>query len=196
MASSLGPWSPLGLDEAIELFRPSPFSWWISGGHALELHLGTSWRTHGDTDVSFRRIDAPKVLDVLAGWDIHIAAGGTLSKWNGQPLTQEARQNNLWARPTPESDWVLDLTISDGDDDQWIYRRDPSLTRPWNKAVLQTRTGRIPYLSPELQLLYKSTSGRTKDQQDASVVIPRLTPEQAQWLSTNLPDDHRWQRLL
>jgi hypothetical protein len=77
---------------------------------------------------------------------------------------------------------------------QWIYRRDPLIRRPWSLALL--RRGRLRYLAPELQLLFKSKHVRPKDQIDAEVVIPELEPDRLAFLRAALPDDHRWQRLL
>ena len=54
---SLGTWQPLALGEVVRLFMEFTARWWISGGHALELHLGRSWREHEDSDVGVLRQD-------------------------------------------------------------------------------------------------------------------------------------------
>jgi len=79
MTSDFGPWRPLGVAAVAERFADAPFRWWIRGGHALELHLGCSWRDLDDSDVSFCRSDAAAVADVLDGWEIHLAAAGVLA---------------------------------------------------------------------------------------------------------------------
>lgn len=178
--------------DAVELFRTADFRWWLSGGHALATHVGRSWRDHDDTDVSICRSDAPRLLDVLSGWDIHIGAAGVLTPWDGRPLNADRSQNNLWCRPTPESPWVLDVTVGDGNEREWIHRRDPSIRRPWNDAVL-TNTEGVPYLAPELQLLFKSKDTRPKDDLDAATVIPLLDTERRSWLANHLPAEHAWQ---
>ena len=47
---------------------------------------------------------------------------------------------------------MLDVTIGEGSDENWICRRDPSVVVPWDLAVLRSSEG-VPYLAPELQLL-------------------------------------------
>jgi len=161
----------------------------------LELHFGRSWRPHDDTDVSFLRADAPAVLELLVGWDIQVAAAGVLSPWSGRPLDALMHENNLWARPSPDSPWALDMTISDGDNDRWIYRRNRAITRAWDQAVLREPVGKVPYLAPELQLLFKSVNVRAKDQVDADEVIPNLPPDRASLLFDALPNGHEWRQL-
>ena len=191
----LGPWEPLDLDHVVRLFAQWPGHWWITGGVALELHLGRSWRAHHDSDLSIVRRETPLLRTVLRDWDIQIAAAGALTPWEGTEPSAPANQNNLWCRQAPDQPWCLDVTLSDGDEDWWIYRRDPSLRRPWSDAVLRTDDG-VPYLDPVLQLLFKSKDHRPKDDHDAREVVPALSEGQRRELRRLLPKDHAWQVLL
>ncbi|QSB15122.1 hypothetical protein JQS43_01720 [Natronosporangium hydrolyticum] len=193
--AAYGPWQPLDLPSAVHCFAAARFRWWISGGHALDLHLGRSWRQHEDTDVGVVRTDLPQLYDFLTGWDVHIAAAGVLTPWRGEPLQLDQHQNNLWCRRAPDGPWILDITIGEGSDQHWIYRRDQSVQVPWETAVLTTTDG-VPYLAPELQLLYKSKGLRAKDEADAAEVIPYLDGRQRDLLEGELAADHPWQRRL
>ena len=64
----------------------------------------------------------------------------------------------------------------------------------WDEAVLRSDGG-IPYLAPELQLLFKSKDVRPKDDLDAREVIPELTEARRRRLRALLPVDHPWQAL-
>lgn len=183
------------LEDVIQLFGNWPGRWWITGGVALELHLGRSWRAHDDSDVSILRTEAASLPVVLPGWDISVAAAGVLTSWEGAELSARANQNNMWCRKAPDEPWCLDVTLSDGDEASWIYRRDTTLRVPWNEAVIRTDGG-VPYLHPVLQLLFKSKNHRGKDDRDASEVIPSLSEGQRHRLGQLLPADHSWQRLL
>ncbi len=194
-ASEFGPWEPLELASVVEAFAPARFRWWISGGHALDLHLGRTWRYHEDTDVGVVRRDLGALHSLLSDWDLHVAAAGHLTPWHGEPLDAGRHQNNVWCRRAPGRPWALDVTIGEGSNDSWTYRRDPSVQVPWPLAVLHTTDG-VPYLSPELQLLYKSKGRRPKDDVDAAEVVPDLDDRQRELLSRLLEPDHAWQRLL
>lgn len=192
--AELGKWEPLDIVETTTIFAEASFRWWVSGGRALELHLGRTWRDQEDSDVGVLRQDVALLSAVLVGWDIH-AAAGRLEPWRGQELRADRHENNLWCRRHPAGAWSLDIVINEGDADEWVYRRDPQLRLAWREAVLATPGG-VPYLAPELQLLFKSSDVRTKDDIDAREVIPELSTERRQRLSRLLPPHHRWQPLL
>jgi hypothetical protein len=88
-----------------------------------------------------------------------------------------------------------DLTVNECTEKKWIYRRDPSVTRDWDAAILETASG-IPYLAPELQLLFKSKRPRAKDHSDADHVTPAMGDERRSWLSVRLNPDHPWQEII
>lgn len=195
-AAELGPWEPLRLDAVGRLLEAAPFRWWIAGGHALEMHLGRSWRTHEDTDIGIVRSDAPALRVVLAGWDIHLASDGVLTPWDGRPVVGSlSNVGNLWCRRSTSEPWSLDVLIGEGNQHEWIYKRDRSIRRPWSEVVLQAEPG-LPCLAPEVQLLFKSRNVRPKDGIDAVTVIPALTPERRAWLAGQLPHDHPWQLMI
>ncbi len=193
-AAELGPWEPLGLAETVDLFADAPFRWWISGGLALEVHLGRSWREHSDTDLGLLRSHVRDLAPVLAGWDVHVATAGRLSTWTGVAARADRSENNLWCRRDPDSPWSLDVTIGEGDEESWIFRRDPRVRVPWAEAVLTSAD--VPYLAPELQLLFKSRDLRPKDDIDAREVIPELESRRRHRLADLLAQDHPWQSLL
>jgi hypothetical protein len=193
--AGLGEWVPLTLPEIAALFARAPFRWWIGGGHALELFTGRSWRRHGDADLGICRRDAVALPAVLGGWDLHFASSGRLTPWNGELLSAELNQNNIWCRPSPSSPWRIDVTIGEGDEGGWVYRRDPSLRLPWREAVLESTEG-IPYLAPELQLLFKSKGVRPKDEADAREVIGSLPAFRRARLARWLPEGHPWRQYL
>ena len=171
--AELGPWEPLDLETVVATFSPARFRWWISGGHALDLHLGRTWRGHDDIDVGIARADLSSLHAFLRDWVLHVAADGRLAPWHGEPLEVARNQNNLWCRRASDGPWMLDVLIGEGSGREWIYRRDPSVGVAWERAVLRTADG-VPYLAPELQLLYKSSNARAKDDVDAAEVIPSL----------------------
>lgn len=193
---SLDNWEPLSLKKAVAVFTGASFRWWICGGHALDLHTGTSWRPHEDLDVGILRTEAGSVYNWLSpAWDLWVAARDTLAPWRGEALDRGRDENNVWARECPDTPWRFDLTVGDGNDIEWIYRRDESIRQPWDLTVQRTNDD-IPYLTPEIQLLFKSKDPRPKDELDAERVIPLLDARQKGFLQAGLGRGHPWCELL
>jgi len=63
--------------------------------------------------------------------------------------------------------------LDESEDDRWVFRRHPAIQRPLSLAVRRDSNG-IPFLAPEIQLLYKARPVRAEDQADFDRVAPRL----------------------
>ncbi len=121
------------LEGVVGLMGRFPARWWVSGGLALGLHVGRSWRDHDDTDVGICRRDVRHLRATLNGWEVVVASQGNLAPWDGRDLWADVRENNLWCRYAG-GPWQLDVTLGEGDDHGWVYRRDPSLVLPWDAS--------------------------------------------------------------
>ena len=80
------------------------------------------------------------------------------------------------------------------DGDTWICRRDQAIRLPYSDIIRRTRSG-IPYLAPELVLLFKAKHARPKDQADFDATVPHMTPAQRETLAELLGrahPGHRW----
>ncbi len=194
MTTELGAWESLTIDEVLTLMSTTGLRWWFTGGHALEMDLGRSWRDHDDIDVGVCRADIDALVPLLGEWEIHVAAAGDLRRWDGAELAVERHENNLWFKRA-NGPWCLDMCIGDGDDDSWAFRRDPTLRLPWDLAVRRTAGG-IEYLTPAVQLLFKSRGLRPKDHVDAVEVFPELDEWGIALLDVRLRGDHSWRPMI
>ena len=76
--------------------------------------------------------------------------------------------------------------IVDVVDDEWLYRRDPRISRPLDELDGPvSRPGRR-VLAPEIELLYTSAHSRAKDEGDFLAVIDHLDDRQRAWLRATL----------
>lgn len=181
-------WQPLSVAEAVQLLRGLPAPWWISGGWAIDLFLGQQTRPHGDLDIQMLRPDQLIVQRHLAGWDLCMAGGGRLRPWpSGQPLDDGLHQ--AWCRPAAAAPWAMDIIFADTDGKHWVFRRNSRITGPLSELGRVTTDG-IPYITPEVQLLFKAKGLRPKDEADFALVLPRLAAASRQWLSRALADTH------
>ena len=183
-------WEPLELDEAVALMDGFPVPWWVVAGWAIELHVGRPLREHSDVDLLVLRDDQAEIRSQLPGWDVQIAHGGRMEPWP-EGMHIELPRHGLWARRDPNGPWQLQFLLAERDGDMWWYRRDPRIRLPLDEIGLRSRTG-IPYLRPELALLFKSVKRRDRDEADFDAVLPFLDETACARLADWLPFDHPW----
>ncbi|WP_421383076.1 nucleotidyltransferase domain-containing protein [Bacillus salacetis] len=187
-------WEPLSAAEASKLFSHLPVFWAIAGGWALDLHIGKQTREHGDIDIIIWQKDLPRLYEHFSqNWMLYKAGGGKLHVWEEGDLSEEI--NNVWVSRTPASPFAFQVLVLDFEGDTWVYRRQQTIKR--RDILLKTKEG-LPYLRPEIQLLYKGGSShvREKDHADLREVLPFLTIGEKEWLRTALltqfPGGHPW----
>ncbi|HSI97377.1 MAG TPA: hypothetical protein VK926_03370 [Gaiellaceae bacterium] len=191
-------WEPLQPAEVARMLRGCTARWWIAGGYAIDLFVGElDRRPHEDLDVGLLAPEQDLLRASLAGWDLHCAdPPGTLRPWRRREFLTEPI-HDVWAREQAGGPWRLQLVLNPSDSDTWIYRRDARIRRP--VASLVERFEGIPYLAPEVQLLFKSKAVRPKDEQDLVAALPLLEPSRREWLREAMritAPEHPWlQRL-
>lgn len=188
-----GVWDPLGPREVAAVMRGFRRPWWIAGGYAIDALCGQGRREHGDIDIGLFAADQVAVRTHLRGWDPHAAdPPGTLRPW-AEEEALPAEVHDIWVRRDEADAWRFQLMLNPRDGDDWVYRRDSRIRRPIGDLVWW-REG-IPYLAPEIQLLFKSKGAREKDRQDFEDALPLLEREQRQWLAAALgvaSPGHEW----
>jgi hypothetical protein len=94
-----------------------------------------------------------------------------------------------WVREPGGGPYRLDIFREPHDGGTWICRRDPAIRRPYAEVIAATPDG-IPYLVPEVVLLFKAKHARPKDEADFDGALPLLAPVQRAWLAQSLARVH------
>ena len=164
--------------------------WAIAGGWALDLFLNRPTRAHADVDVAVWRADQATLWSALPVWRFEVADAGVLRPWGSNEwLTPPVHEIHA-ARPDSST---IEFLLNERDASHWIYRRDHRIRRDL-KATICWR-GSIPYLAPEIALLYKSKAPRPTDDADFAMVAPALSREQRDWLRAAIASSngrHQW----
>jgi hypothetical protein len=85
--------------------------------------------------------------------------------------------------------WKLDVFREPSLDGAWVCRRDESIRLPYERVVTRTDDG-IPYVRPEIALLFKAKHVRPKDDADFAVIEPRLDDRSRMWLADTIERVH------
>jgi aminoglycoside-2''-adenylyltransferase len=178
-------WEPIRPEEIARLLSGFAGPWWICGGWALDLFLGRETRRHDDLDVALLRHDQLALFHHLRAWDLHYATPAhTLEPWDGHRL--ELPVHGIWARRSTErtASWTCEFLLNELCDGQWVFGRNEAVTRP-TKDLGEERDG-VPFLRPEIALLYKSSERSPKNETDFATIRPHLSREASTWLRAAL----------
>jgi hypothetical protein len=189
----LGAWQPVDPNDGAAWFSSVDTPWWIAGGWALDLHLGRQSRFHADLDVGVLRRDIAHVRERLASWEMFEAKDGMLTRLDPGEAPRP-NVHSLWCRPPGATRWTLELMLDHSIDDSWVYRREPSVRRAFSTIICVSLSG-LPYLAPEVQLLYKSRWLRPRDQSDFEMIASCLDASARDWLLAALErcePGHTW----
>jgi hypothetical protein len=191
-----------GVARAFDSFKGP---WWISGGWAIDLHLGRVSRSHHDVDVLVLRRDQEALHSALGGFELKkivphpegaprqatsqvIWREGTIVPWDpGERLELPIHQVNAY--PTGSSEMAFQIMFGETDGAEWWYRRDARVRRRLD-AIGYKGQQETPYLAPEIMLLFKAKTIRAYDQSDFDAVLPMLTGEARRWLHGALTIAH------
>jgi hypothetical protein len=177
-----------------------PQPWYISSGWALDLFVGYVSRPHQDVDVVLPRAAQLDLQAYLTGrgWKLLTPFEGRLEPWPTH-MRLELPRHQVHAH---REGAFIDFLLTDIAAGVWRYRRDPRLMRDAERMSLKSAGG-LPYLAPELVLLFKSKNTgsheRSKDQADFERVYRQLEPERRAWLYwalTATQPQHPWLELL
>lgn len=177
-------WTP---DEVAHRLAGISTPWCVAAGWALDLFRGGQTRDHGDIEIAIPEAGFPEVRDRFPGYVFDAAGSGRI--WEDAPPETLAAVHQTWLRDPVTGDYLLDVFREPHDGDIWICRRDETIRLPYSEIVHHTRDG-IPYLAPELVLLFKAKHMRPKDRRDFDTTVPHLTGAQRATLAELLARVH------
>ena len=207
--------------EANALLKGQGFSYAVCGGFALDLFLGYETRTHGDIDILAFWEDREKIITYMQskGYIVYeMLGGGKVHRITDIKMQEKLRKNIFCCTEdcelvrlydTDEADvyWLdfqhtgltklnyIEFLFNEKTEEEFVYARDERVRRGMANAILETDG--VPYLAPELCLLFKSTDiEREGYQQDFELTVGKLSAEQRTWFEKSMellyPEGHRW----
>jgi len=179
------PWSP---QEVAVALTDVDRGWWVAGGWAIDLWIGQQTRSHADLEIVVLRHDFEAFRSMLSEAVLFTASNGELKFLPEDTLPPE-NAHQVWVLDKFEQAWKLDIFLDPGDESLWIYRRSSEIVRKRSDAVGISSDG-IPFLAPEIVLLYKAKRCAAKDELDFANCLPLLTSEAKHWLQSALEKLH------
>ncbi|WP_030686940.1 nucleotidyltransferase domain-containing protein [Streptomyces sp. NRRL B-1347] len=166
--------------------------WYVAAGWALDLFRGRQTRAHGDIEIAIPAASFPEVRHRFPGYALDAVGSGRV--WEDATPEALAAVHQTWVRDPGTGNYLLDVFREPHDGDTWICRRDEKIRLPYSDIIHHTPDG-IPYLAPELVLLFKAKHARSKDQSDFDASLPHMSPAQRETLAELLDrvhPEHPW----
>lgn len=146
--------------------------WCVAAGWALDLFRGGPSRVHGDLEIAVPAAGFQEIRDRFPKYVCDAVGSGRV--WPAAEAEALAATHQTWLRDPATGRFLFDVFREPHEDRTWICRRDDTLRLPYNEIIERTADG-IPYLVPELVLLFKAKACRSKDQTDFDRVLPLLS---------------------
>lgn len=200
--------------------KDAPFQWAVCGGFALDLFLNRDVRMHGDIDLCVFERDRNAVLQYMLerGWNVYEFRGWGKVRPLCAGMESDAGRNLMCTKdgcdlvqfyPCEDEGLLyhqffhtglkafnyLEVLFSTAEDDYLIVDINRQIKREISQALLH-QDG-IPYLAPEVALLYKAANAENPDYQfDFEQTFPHLDEEQKAWFTRSMrliyPEGHAW----
>ena len=180
-------------EEAAERLAGLEVPWYIAAGWAIDLFVGYERREHEDLEIAapadgFRQIHA--VLDDLTFYAVGDGEVTGLAESSGRL----AETHQTWGLDATAFEWRIDVFREPSASGEWVCRRNSEIRLSYDELIERTADG-IPYVRPEVALLFKAKAARPKDEEDLRDVLPLLAPSRRallhDWIGLVYPG-HAW----
>ncbi|MCE3032313.1 nucleotidyltransferase domain-containing protein [Streptomyces sp. CMSTAAHL-2] len=182
-------WRP---EQVAERLNGVNVPWCVAAGWALDLFRGEQTRDHGDLELAVPAAGFAEIRDRFPEYAFDAVGSGKI--WADAGAEELAATHQTWLRDPVSGQFLWDVFREPHDGGTWICRRDQSLRLPYDTIIERTADG-IPYLIPELVLLFKAKAIRPKDQADFEGILPLLSQARRDalggWLARVHPG-HDW----
>jgi hypothetical protein len=174
-------WRPFRPEEAARRFAGLDIPWAVAAGWAIDLFVGRERREHEDLEVAIPAAALPAFAERLSDLELWVPSGaGTLVPLPGGDLDET---HQTWALDTAANEWRIDLFREPSTGGEWVCRRNARIRLPYDELIEHTAGG-LPYLRPEVVLLFKAKQARPKDESDLAAVLPLLDSARKQLLAS------------
>lgn len=179
---------PLKIAQLLQGFKKP---WFIAGGWAIDLFLERVTRPHEDIEIAILRQDQLALQGYLNDWKFEKVIPGQkmhrekwdVKEWLELPV-HEIHAHNAGGDPSK-----LEILLNESSGDEWRFRRNLKIVRPLSMIGLLSEDG-IPFLSPEIVLLYKAKNPTANDEADLNNVLEVLEGERTHWLKQAIQTCH------
>jgi hypothetical protein len=162
-------WRP---EEAAERLAGLDLPWCVAAGWAIDLFVGHERRDHEDLEIAAPASAFPQIRLLLGDLEFYAVGDGEVAALTESP-GRLADTHQTWGLEPAANAWRIDVFREPSADGEWICRRNNRIRLSYGELIERTSDG-IPYVRPEVALLFKAKQARPKDEKDLDDVLPLL----------------------
>jgi aminoglycoside phosphotransferase len=178
-----------------DLFRSYARPYWVAGGWAVDLFAQRVRRQHSDVDIAILYRDVHYLAETFREPRPVLVDPETGERREWTPNEQLKPGPHGFVIPDDSHPCPITIMLTASSGNEWVYHRGTGkVRRPHALMTLTTESG-LPFVGPEVALLYKSPTLRPKDWQDFADIHEMLDDERREWLVHNIAarfPDHPW----
>jgi hypothetical protein len=164
------------------------YPWFIAGGWAIDLFLNRETREHEDIEIGIYRKNQMQLYRYFGRQrKFYIDNRNHIGKHERLVWNKEYLRLPIHEVYVEYEGLEIEVLLNEKDEDNLIYRLNEKIKLSEEKAILYNKE-EIPYLSPEIVLLYKSNYMRDKDIADISNASIGMNESQKKWLIDSIDD--------
>jgi hypothetical protein len=183
-------WRP---EDAARRLAGIDVPWAVAAGWAIDLFVGYERREHEDLEVSAPAGAFPRIQALLGDLEFYAVGDGEVTAVTESP-GRLAETHQTWGLDRSAYEWRIDVFREPSAGGEWVCRRDDAIRLPYAALIEHTADG-IPYVRPEVALLFKAKNARPKDEDDLRDVLPLLAASRRallrEWIALVHPG-HPW----
>ena len=188
IAHDVAPWGPWSPWETARRFTGVDAPWGVAAGWALELYVGEAWREHEDLEVAVPASRFDELCAALGGLEFWVpVGGGRLRPLAKRAAVRRPSRRGASTRRRGRGGSTSSASRPPVGPGSAVATR--AIRLPFTR-LLERTADEIPFVRPEVVLLFKAKHAREKDEEDFDVVLPRLDRERRSWLRDALHRVH------
>ncbi len=168
--------------------------WCVAAGWAVDLFLGGGHREHEDLEIAAPGARFTEVVAALPELEFFAIVDRQARSIDEGEAVLRPPSHQTWGLDRAAGVWRIDIFREPSDGDTWLSRRDESIQLPYDQLVERTAAG-IPYVRPEIALLFKAKHARPKDDADLAAALAVLESRRREYLAElieRVHPGHRW----
>ena len=175
--------------KAKNMMNKFGYPWFIVGDWAIELFRDKETRIHDDIEIGIYREQQMQLFRYLGKYEkYYIDNRSRIGKYEKKEWEKEFLRLPIRELCIEYEGSEIKILLNEKDDVDWIYGRNNKIKHE-RSNVIRFTNNRIPYLCPEIALLYKTEELRNEDKDGISKALGKMNEYEKKWFIDSIESE-------